>query len=334
MSTDEDDAEETFEAREIRQLIDAADPGSHDGFYAIYTIYAETDAINAVANVCRAERDPTTGVKWSMALMTNDGLCSMWASPEGNLWVGSVWGNVWTTAKVPWLPSDLPARFRGTPSDPSFAWKGTRIPDNAAGHDFNVAAIWASSDQDVYFGTFEGPILRWDGAAFGVAHAENRSSIVRMHGTSAKDIWAVGRDGLVLHSNGKGFRALPLPGDAGRGRTLTGVCAISPDEVYICSTAGEIYHGNQHGLELLGEYPQSFYGIVQFEKRLILACGKTGPCELKGNRIEVLRDTFRCVGVYELRRGRVGFVEPSQKPPRVIVYEPARTDRPWAGWGT
>lgn len=322
-------SEAEFQPQEIRHFIYAADPGVHDGFYAVLTQYPETDAINAVGAVYRFYLADGRA-RGEVALNTNDGLDNIWASPQGNLWVGSAWGRVWTTADVPWDANDI-AGLDWDQSDPYFRWKATEVPRNENGGRYNVAAIWGSSDSDVYFGTFEGVILHWDGDRWRVSHRENARPIIRMHGQGPKDIWAVGRDGLVLHFDGNGWRALPLPGDAEKGETLTGVWVLSSDEVYICSTSGAVFHGSQRGLERLGEFEQSFYGIVEYAGRLLLAGGDHGACELDGNRIEITRGSFAATGVYALGK-RVGFVQPSQNVPRVVVYDPA-APTPWLGWG-
>lgn len=313
----------------IKHFIYAADPRVHDGFYGVYTTYFESDALAAVGAVYRFQNSADGLVGYSMSLNTGDDLACVAASPEGNLWVGSSRGNVWTTADVTWSSS-----LKGIESeqeDPHFSWKVMPAPQPDGRGGYNLSAIWASSDRNVYFGTFQGAIFNWDGGRWSVSHAENKTSIVRMHGTGASDIWAVGRDGLVLHFDGKGWRGVPLPQDDGAGEVLTGVWALSSDEVYICSSSGKIFHGSRHGLELVGAFPHSFFGIVEFEGRLLLAAGDAGVCELVGNRVEVVRGSFAATGVYAAER-RVLFVEPAQKKPRVIVHEPSSA-KPWLGWG-
>lgn len=91
---------------------------------------------------------------------------------------------------------------------------------------------------------------------------------------------------------------------------------------------GRDLHGSRHGLERLGEYPYTFYGIVEFEGKFFLAGGDKGVCTLEGNVVSVVKGNFAATGVYRLD-GRLSFVEPIQKAPgRVIFYEP--TDpKPW-----
>jgi hypothetical protein len=172
--------------------------------------------------------------------------------------------------------------------------------------------------------------LRWDGSQWGFSHTDNKKPIVRLHGTGSGNVWAVGRDGLVLHFDGRQWRPVPIPGDAGKGETLTGVWALSEDEVYICSTSGAIFHGSSHGLERLGEYPYTFYGIVEFRDEMYLAAGDRGVCVLRGNRIEQVKDTFGATGIYKLK-GRLAFVEPIQEKTRVIIFEPTSAI-PWSVW--
>jgi hypothetical protein len=320
--------EEDEEVREIRHFISLAPTGDNE-FYGVMTVYEETDALNAVGGVYRFWLDEENVPSFDASLNTNDGLDNIWASPQGNLWVGSVHGRIWTTAKVSWKTKH--PQIDSDQSDPRFKWRVTDAPEDPNGGGYNIAAIWGSSDSDVHFVTFEGTILHWDGKSFSVGYDATETPLSVMHGTGAKDVWAAGRDGLVLHFDGKSWRRVPLPGDAGAGETLSGIWCVSASEVYICSTSGAIFHGSANGLERLGEYKYSFYGIVGFQKRLLLAAGDDGVAELKGNKVKVIRDTFDATGIFALQ-DMVGFVEPSQEAPRAVVYDP-REDPPWSGWG-
>jgi hypothetical protein len=61
-----------------------------------------------------------------------------------------------------------------------------------------------------------------------------------------------------------------------------------------------------------------------------LAAGDGGVCLLRGDRLEQVKDTFAATGVYPLR-DRLAFVEPVQRKPRVIIFDPTHV-RPWTGW--
>lgn len=63
---------------------------------------------------------------------------------------------------------------------------------------------------------------------------------------------------------------------------------------------------------------------------MYLAAGDRGVCVLRANRLEQVEDTFGATGAYRLSE-RLGFVEPIQKKPRVIIFDPTHA-RPWTGW--
>src|SRR5262245_61578392 len=175
-------SDDHFEPPEISHFIYAADPGVHDGFYGVMTDYVETDAMNAVGGIYRFFPEDDGEVSFEESLSTNDGLDNIAASPDGNLWVGSVWGRVWTTADVPWNPDDI-ADLDWSENDPRFRWKATALPPDPKGGGFNVAAMWCGSDRDVHAGTFEEVLLHWDGASWRFAHRRNKRPIIRMHGS-------------------------------------------------------------------------------------------------------------------------------------------------------
>jgi hypothetical protein len=317
---DDDDESET-----IRHIIYVAEPADTNVPYGVLTQYDEHDPINAVGAVVRFEitEDQTDS---KSTLETNDNLSCIWASPQGNLWVGSADGRIWTTSAVKWNANDI-SGLEWESRDPKFEWKGMELPRRRGKKSLNAAAISGSSDQDVYVGTFDGSILHWDGKSWTHSSTENTDSIQRMHGTGPKDQWAVGRNGVVLHYDGRAWKRLALPGDAGE-ENLTGVWASSADEVHICSTSGAIYTGSRNGLSRLGDYSYEFYGIVEFGGTMYLAGGDDGALVLKGNKVDVARDTFDAAGVYRLNQ-RLSFVQPIQEEPAIVVHDPKSKKRPW-----
>jgi hypothetical protein len=320
--------EDTFQVRKFRHFVYVAEPA--DGtrtFYGVMTIYAETDAINAKGQVWRFDPSPDAPVTCS--LNTNDDLNTIWASPQNHLWVGSGWGNVWTTAPTGWT-SRIDPKFQWTNQDPSLQWRAAELPRAANRRGYVITALWGSSDHDVHVATFNGTIFHWDGSQWTTKYrSEAETPLTRMHGSGPDDFWAVGRDGLALHYDGQTWRRVPLPGDETKGQWLVGVWARSPDEVYMCSTSGVVFHGSRHGLERLGEYPYGFYGIVDFNDALYLAGGDAGAIRLDGNKASVVRKTFASTGIYRLQN-RIAFVQPMQDNPCIIVHDP-NDPRPWIG---
>jgi len=317
------------ESKEIREFVWVTEPAGK-AIYAVMVVYEETDALNAVGQVCRmSEGAEGSVVDTKGVLMTNDGLANIWASPDGNLWVGSTSGNVWTTSNVKWNTSKIP-NIDWTEADQDFRWKGTPLPRSRSNTRYNIAVMEGSSDRDLYAGTFEGDILHWDGKDWGISYAENTRPIQRMHGTGSDNLWAVGRDSLVLHFDGRHWHPVPLPGDEGD-ENLTGVWALSKKEVYICSTSGAVFHGSQHGLERLGDFKHEFYGIVEYKKDMYLAAGEDGVCTLRGNRVKVARDTFAAVGVYRLPERLAFTMAEASDEPSIVIHDP-KADPPWSAW--
>jgi hypothetical protein len=314
-----------LQPRTINNII-AAQPGV-DGIYMILTIYVETDALNAVGQLVRTPW--TRGEAGSAVLNTNDTLGSLWASPTGSLWIGSARGNVWTTAGVNWTPH----RMQGLVFDAldgRYQWNVTTLPNLKKGNYVpNVTALWGTGDSDVFAATFDGPVYHWDGRAWTEQETDVTTGLNHLHGSGPGDVFCVGDRGVVLHYDGSRWSRVPFPGDSDTNTALTGVRAVSADEVFICGRGGKILHGGHRGLELIAEYPTSFYGLAYFQKRIFLAGGDSGVWELKGNRAEVLKGTFGAVGVFETGNLLV-FVEPAQEPRhRIIEYDPANAGAPW-----
>ena len=296
--------------------------------------YQEGHAVEAHGSlVIDAAPKGGAGRNLTATLTTQSYLAGLWASPTNHLWVGTAAGEVFTNGPVAWPSPRGPVEYAGVvgaggqlePGD----WSVTSLPDlPEAGRAPQIIEIWGTSDDDVHVGTGGGAMYHWDGASWRTLLRDSDADVIRMHGTGPTDVWAVGSQGLILHFDGKSWTRLPYPGDGGSRQALTGVRCLSPNEVVITSRSGSILHGSQHGLEVLGEFPTSFYGISLFQDRLILAAGLGGVWELKGNQAEMIRDTFGAVAVHEL--GSVlGFLMP-ESVSAFIVYDPDDEEMPWA----
>jgi hypothetical protein len=317
---------DSVERRLTSTFVDAADPGVHDGFYAVLVRYPEAQTTESQGSVCRCfvENGKPT---FQVVLETNDTLSHIWASPEHNMWVGSASGRVWTTANV---ERDSTESLYWTDRDPTFKWRplDIRTKDDAGR---NVSALWGSSDTDVYLATFDGRIVHWNGVTFTLSHSGDGRPVSRMGGTSSNDIWAVGRDGLVLHFDGTKWLNVSIPDNSELGETLTDVCVPSAGDIHVCSTSGAIFRGSVGRLERVGLFAPCFYGMVEYNGRLLLAGGNHGPCELKGASVEALRTSIATTGVHALGK-RVGFIEPAQETPSIVVYDSNDHSRPWRHW--
>ena len=301
----------------LQHFIDVAEPSNKRTPYAVLT--DPSDASGAVVRFAISS-DEASG---SASLTTNDSLQRIWASPAGNLWLGSARGRVWTTAALDWDPK----KIRGLSweaSDPDYEWKAVELPGTN-----QITAIYGSSDQDVHVGTAAGSVLHWNGAEWRQTLGDNTQAITRVHGAAAGDVWAVGDNGLVLHFDGRSWQRQALPGKAAQ-ENLTGVWA-SAEQVHICSSGGAIWTGDATRLTHVGSFPYMLHGVVEFAGKVFLAGGDDGVCVLQGKKVEVERDTFFAVGVYALN-GRLAFLQALQDPPAVVIHDPKQEDdNAWLG---
>jgi hypothetical protein len=96
-------------------------------------------------------------------------------------------------------------------------------------------ALWASSARDIWVisGNADG-FYRWDGSRWSQAAAPV-TGLIEIWGSSASDVFAVGRSGVV-HFDGQGWSVQPVPG-SGR---LQAIWGVGPDAVYAAGEGGTL----------------------------------------------------------------------------------------------
>lgn len=115
---------------------------------------------------------------------------------------------------------------------PSAPRKWTLLGD---GLDRVPLCAWGPARGDVWLGgggVGAGPgalLLHWDGHELAEVATGRAETIWWVHGTSAKDVWAVGERGLALHAAGGAFS----PVATGTTATLYGVWAASPTDAWV-----------------------------------------------------------------------------------------------------
>jgi hypothetical protein len=308
----------------VIQHIISVTPGA-SGFYMVETEYPETDALNAVGKVLRAEWDPEGDAV--CLLNTNDTLSCMWRSPSGALWIGSARGNVWTNAPVTFTSHRMPS-LQYEVLDKRLDWKVTTLP-NMEGLNYrpNITAIWGTADSQVFAATYKGIIYRWDGAQWTQAKVAS-VCLNHIHGSSSKDIYCVGFDSVILHYDGARWSRVPYPDNAPAGEVLTGVRVRPTGDVLICGRGGTILEGRAPAFRVLAREKASFYGLALFNDNVFLAGGESGVWQMSNAQPLIIKPNVKAVGVFE-SPNVLFFIEAAQEPrPRVVEHDPNK-DAPW-----
>jgi len=175
------------------------------------------------------------------AVSRTDVWAAGWASPAG--------GGPSYTLVEHWNGRAWSIAASADPSRPSGQFIGSS--DNLYGVSAHGGAAWAVGT--FFDGVIDGQstlIEQWNGHAWVWVKSPDAARENQLNAVSAdspSDAWAVGFDGglanvgLVEHWNGTTWRsvAFPNPGRDGKDRPsaiLTGVSALSPDDVWVCGT--------------------------------------------------------------------------------------------------
>ncbi len=92
-------------------------------------------------------------------------------------------------------------------------WRDFTLPTLAMGEE--VTAIWGNSLQNIWIGTNQGKVFRWDGSTWSSIATGVTYAIRDIWGASSVDIWLVGDSNNALHWNGASFDVLAMPSGAG-----------------------------------------------------------------------------------------------------------------------
>jgi hypothetical protein len=92
-----------------------------------------------------------------------------------------------------------------------------------------LTAVWGSSAQDVWAVGSDGAILHSDGNDLSLVASSTTRSLHAIAGTGPDDIWAGGEEGTTLHWDGVRFDFV----ERWESETFLGINAIAPDNVWI-----------------------------------------------------------------------------------------------------
>lgn len=302
------------------------------GIWFIELEFSEVDPINAIGGVYITAAQHQAGEVPRLSLATNDGLSAITASSTGSVWVGSVDGQVATTAQVSWPTAANHARYSS--KDPAVPWSVTTLPRLRNERTSpNVSAIWALDDENVFVGTYLGHIYRWDGRAWNQVYeglVPKGGTIRAFSGRDAKDLFAVGDNGVILHFDGNSWTPRTVHGEPNGAENFTGVATLSDGQVIISGRGSQsrVIHGTSHSLTELTRTNLQLVSLVTLGDRVLFGAGE-GVAELFGRDVRMIKSNFQALSAWP-GRGQVFFIEPTQQVPAFIQHDPRDKDVPWS----
>ncbi|HZI13223.1 MAG TPA: hypothetical protein VE153_22775 [Myxococcus sp.] len=169
------------------------------------------------------------GAAWQRLTARGDGFLAgsgpddVWLfNPNGEVerWNGSAWSRVreffsgaydvhGTSAEDVWAVSanGLLRRNGGTWSGVDLGNPLTNSERLTGVYAASPSAVWVVSAED--FSVTNGRIRRWNGSSTSQEHVLEGQVLHAVHGSSASDVWAVGKGGAAVHRDGAGWTSIP-----------------------------------------------------------------------------------------------------------------------------
>jgi hypothetical protein len=196
---------------------------------------------------------------------------SMWREPDGGIYLAGVDGDIVTDAGGVWQAVPLGRRH-------SFNHV-TGLPDGS---------LFCCGSQA---GVFRGSGAQWTLYNDGLPEDVD---LLAVGGTSAADLYAVGKKGAVFHCDGARWVALESPTN----RTLVKVLALSPADAFFCGRHGSLLRRKGASWQSLGGITDAdFHDMVIHQGRLLVAAGTDGIFRFDGRHLEPFADKVLAGGL-------------------------------------
>jgi hypothetical protein len=173
---------------------------------------------------------------------------STWSSEtllSGDVGGGNVWGRSADEVYIVGTRGNRPVVLKGDGS----TWTEMTVMSGDEAEGVWLRSIWGTSPSNLYVvggtppdGT-RGIILHYNGSGWSRVPTPESSEITDIWGSSADDIWAVGKAGLILHYDGSNWTKINAP----VGERLSAIWGSSRTNVFAVGSKGTILHYDGSG---------------------------------------------------------------------------------------
>ena len=216
-------------------------------------------------------------------------LHAVWVESPHSAWAVGDAGTVLRWDGQVWLPVALASRKRelstiwGCPQDG--IWIGGRhtliqYEPGSGGStlthtDCNVIAIWGSGPDDIWYLAAGRQVVHWNGTMPTIMElpGEDDDEFYAISGSASdEDISIGGLSGLLARGDGEGWHVLC----SGTEATISGVCAVGPDEVWVVTGDGQLrrWNGVRWSVEAFSAF--GYLSGLCYVDGVIWACGAGG----------------------------------------------------------
>lgn len=156
-------------------------------------------------------------------------LHTVWGYPEGGIWIGG------RRCLIQYQPGNGGSTLTHT--------------------ELTVVSVWGSGPDDIWFLCSGRTVLHWNGTSCQIMElpGEDDDEFYAIAGSAPdEDIWIAGLSGLLLRGDWEGWNVV----DSGTEATLSGVCALGPDEVWTTTNAGQLrrWNGSRWSVEAFSAF--------------------------------------------------------------------------------
>jgi hypothetical protein len=186
---------------------------------------------------------------------------SVWASPEGNYWLGDSRGNI-IAPECANLPDHEPLSEEDN-SMYSYQVKHTGMQ--------SIDLIWGTSENNIWLYSSEGELTKFDGVKYTTKYLAPKLNF--LSGIREDFVFAGGANSNLWFYNGKSWKRFKVD-DLDEDQYLNEVYIKNEKEIYVVSNMGSILKGNPvDGFKRLDVPKYSYYDICEYQGKIYVSGG-------------------------------------------------------------